>query len=337
MAVVSTTSTQAQDPPVNQGILLANLGLLPAGQTVVVTMVATPGSSDVGTLTTASRSRKMPTRTPRTRSRSSRWTSPHRPTWPWSSPPAIRPRWPRSTGLIPCRSRTPVRRRPRASSRRSPCPRASRSSRVPRARESRPPGRAASSWSGWGRSLGRLGHRHARHRPVTRRSRVGRSRSPRGRRRPEYDPDPPNDQASLDLAVAPSVTTSPCPVLHAVGRPERTGHHVHRLGHQSGPTPATDVLVAFPPGRAAWPSAFLGSRPRNYPALVSGRSSPPGQLAPGAPATVSARGSRGDPGTLRCRRRSRRPSTTSTSRRPRPARRPRSLESPGYSSSAREL
>jgi uncharacterized repeat protein (TIGR01451 family) len=50
--VDSTSSTQGGDPPVNQGILTADLGPLAAGQTAVVTLVVTPGASDVGTLTT---------------------------------------------------------------------------------------------------------------------------------------------------------------------------------------------------------------------------------------------------------------------------------------------
>jgi uncharacterized repeat protein (TIGR01451 family) len=50
--VDSTSSTQGGDPPVNQGILTADLGPLAKGQTAVVTLVLTPGVSDVGTLTT---------------------------------------------------------------------------------------------------------------------------------------------------------------------------------------------------------------------------------------------------------------------------------------------
>ena len=53
LVVDSTGSTQGADPPVSQGILTADLGLLPAGATAVVTLVVTPGPSDVGPLTTA--------------------------------------------------------------------------------------------------------------------------------------------------------------------------------------------------------------------------------------------------------------------------------------------
>ncbi len=50
--VQSTTSTQGASPPVSQGVLTADLGPLASGQTAVVRVVATPGASDVGTLTT---------------------------------------------------------------------------------------------------------------------------------------------------------------------------------------------------------------------------------------------------------------------------------------------
>ncbi len=53
LLVDSTRSTQGGAPPVNQGILTADLGPLAAGDTAVVTLVATPGPADVGSLATA--------------------------------------------------------------------------------------------------------------------------------------------------------------------------------------------------------------------------------------------------------------------------------------------
>ncbi len=50
-AVDSTSSTQGGDPPVNEGILTADLGSLAAGQTAAVTVVVTPGAADVGLMT----------------------------------------------------------------------------------------------------------------------------------------------------------------------------------------------------------------------------------------------------------------------------------------------
>src|SRR5262249_4376730 len=52
LTVDSTSSTAGSDPPVSQGILTADLGLLPAGQTDIVTLVVTPGPSNLGMLTT---------------------------------------------------------------------------------------------------------------------------------------------------------------------------------------------------------------------------------------------------------------------------------------------
>ncbi len=50
--VVSTRSTQGPTPSVSQGILTANLGTLASGATAQVTLVATPGTADVGVVTT---------------------------------------------------------------------------------------------------------------------------------------------------------------------------------------------------------------------------------------------------------------------------------------------
>jgi uncharacterized repeat protein (TIGR01451 family) len=52
LTVDSTGSTAGADPPVSQGILTADLGLLPAGQTDRVTLIVTPGPSNLGMLTT---------------------------------------------------------------------------------------------------------------------------------------------------------------------------------------------------------------------------------------------------------------------------------------------
>lgn len=52
LTVVSTRSTQGPTPSVSQGILTANLGPLASGATAQVTLVVTPGISDVGVVTT---------------------------------------------------------------------------------------------------------------------------------------------------------------------------------------------------------------------------------------------------------------------------------------------
>lgn len=51
LLVDSTSSTQGADPPVSQGLLSADLGVLPAGDTAVVTLVVTPGVANQGPLT----------------------------------------------------------------------------------------------------------------------------------------------------------------------------------------------------------------------------------------------------------------------------------------------
>ncbi len=51
VVIDSTSSTQGADPPINQGLLSADLGALAVGQTATVTVVVTPGPADAGTLT----------------------------------------------------------------------------------------------------------------------------------------------------------------------------------------------------------------------------------------------------------------------------------------------
>ncbi|MHB1556938.1 MAG: Calx-beta domain-containing protein [Isosphaeraceae bacterium] len=52
LTVVSTRSTQGPTPSVSQGILTANLGPLASGASAQVTLVVTPGTTDVGVVTT---------------------------------------------------------------------------------------------------------------------------------------------------------------------------------------------------------------------------------------------------------------------------------------------
>lgn len=50
LLVDSTTSSQGSDPSVSQGIMTADLGALPSGQTATLTLVVTPGPLNVGVL-----------------------------------------------------------------------------------------------------------------------------------------------------------------------------------------------------------------------------------------------------------------------------------------------
>ena len=116
---------------------------------------------------------------------------------------------------------------------------------------------------------GRIGHRHGRHRSVARRSRAARSRSPRRSPASQYDPDLANNQASLNLAVAPSVNIA----LALASTPQvvPSGQVVTFTASVSnlGTTPATGVIVAFPQVSGL---AFVGSSPsQGTPALVSGQ------------------------------------------------------------------
>ena len=181
----------------------------------------------------------------------------------------------------------------------------------------------------------RVGHRHDRHRSVRRRPRAARSRSPRRSPATQYDPDPADNQASLNLAVAPSVNIALS--LSSTPQVVQSGQMITFTASVSnfGTTPATGVLVDVPAGERPGLRDLVAEpgvdRPGRRPALR-----PTGQPRPRRLRDGLGDGVRGDPRQLSRRRRpSRRPNTTSTSRRPRPARRRRSWNRPGWSSSAR--
>lgn len=111
----------------------------------------------------------------------------------------------------------------------------------------------------------------------------------------QYDPDPANNQVSLNLAVAPSVNISLS--LNSTQQ-VLSGQDVTFTASvtNQGTTPATGIVVAFPPVSGL---SFVSSSPsQGTPALVSGQYfARLGDLAPGASATVMVEEQAMAPGT----------------------------------------
>jgi uncharacterized repeat protein (TIGR01451 family) len=287
LLVDSTRSSQGADPPVNNGILTADLGPLGAGQTAVVTLVVTPGPGNAGTLTTVFNAQGLDYD-----SDPSNNTAPVSVTVApscdlsvvispgntaavaqlgWSYTVQVKNSGPSlATGVV---ARIPV---------------------PPAVQfDSASPSQGIATIGQDGVLTADLGAIAAGG-SATITLNVEPTQSVGGGSIPlaasvsgdEYDPDPANNQTSLNLAVTPSVKVAL--VLQSTPQVIQSGQVITFTASVSnlGSTPATNVIVTFPQVNGL---AFLSSTPsQGTPALVSGQFfARMGDIEPGGSAMVT--------------------------------------------------
>ncbi len=298
LIVDSTGSTQGADPPVSQGIMTADLGLLPAGDTAVVTLVVTPGPSDAGPLTT-SFSVQGQDYDPELTDNTAAVTSTVVATSdlgvviaPSSGPAMAQVDWSYAVQVTndgPSTATGVVATIPLPAG-------------VQLASDSSSQGDTPTQQGGvLTADLGDIASGGSATvtividpTPASSGTSISLSAEVAGN---QFDPNPANNQASLNLAIAPSVNVA----LNLSSTPQvvQCGQMVTFTASVSnvGPTPATDVLVTFPSVSGL---TFLSSSPsQGTMALVSGQYfARLGDLGPGASATVTMMALAASPGTF---------------------------------------